>query len=107
MESPGPHRRLPAFLAPQSSHALLQSPKKNTRHRRGATLAEITVDLSDAIIDFYGVFLWIKFFPEVNDGHLGFANIIPYAFALPLVLCPFPKFPQCFSHGKFQPDEPQ
>jgi hypothetical protein len=85
----------------------LQSPKKKTGHRRGTTLPEITVDLSDAFIDFYVAFLWVKFFLEINDGHLGFANVIPYAFALPLVLCPFPKFPQCFSHGTFQPDEPQ
>jgi hypothetical protein len=71
----------------------LQSPKKKTSHGRGTTLPEITVDLSDVLIDLYVAFLWVKPFVEINDGHLGFANVIPYAFALSLVLGSFQKFP--------------
>jgi hypothetical protein len=85
----------------------LQSPKKKTGRRKGTTLPQITVDPSDVLIDLYVALLWVKPFVEINDGYLGFANVIPYAFALPLVLCAFQKFPQRFSHAKFQPDEPQ
>jgi hypothetical protein len=88
-----PPRWIPASLAPQSPHALLESPKKKTGHRRRTTLPEITVDLFDVFIDLYVAFLWVKSFLEIDDGHLGFANVIPYAFALSLVLGSFQKFP--------------
>jgi hypothetical protein len=60
---PAPLRWILAFLAPQSPHALLQSPEK-TGHRKGTTLPEITVDLSDVFIDLYVAFLWVKSFLE-------------------------------------------